>query len=188
MHKLLLALVAALAVAPAARAETKIAVVDFQKALNESDQGKALVQQLGSEMKEKQAQLDAKQSELKTMHDELEKQAAVLDEKAKNQKMAEFDKRQEEARTMFMQLQQELAARQEEATRGVGDRMRAIVKEVAEAGGLQLVLDTSTVAYVAPALDITNECIRKYNAKFPYKPGEKPAGKAGAKPAGGKAK
>jgi outer membrane protein len=189
MRRLLPAFVAAavLALAPAAlAADAKIAILDFQRAGLETDEGKLIAGQLADEMKAKQGQLDAKQVEFKQLADDFEKQSALLNDQTKAQKRAELQKRDEEIRTMFMQLQQELGQREQEASKGMSDRIRAIVAEIATADGIQLVVDRPAVVWAAGPLDITNEVIRKYNAKYPAKGGG--AGAKGTKPAGAKAK
>lgn len=180
MHKLVTAAVVALALAPAAQAAEKYAVIDIQRAMLECDEGKAISTQLQAEMNEKQGQLNAKQKEFKAAAEDFEKQASLLNDQTKQQKGAELDKRREDLEKMYMQLQQELAQKEQEATKGIAQKMRAVVKEISDASGIQLVVDSGTVVWAHPGLDLTNEAIRKYNTKFPFK--------GGAKPAGGKAK
>ncbi len=181
MHKLVAALIAALALAPAARAAEKFAVIDVQRAMLECDEGKAIAAQLQGELGDKQAQLNAKQKEFKAAAEDFEKQASLLNEQTKQQKGAELDQRRDDLEKMYMQLQQELAQKEQEATKGIAQKMRAVVKEIADASGIQLVVDSGTVVWANPGLDLTNEAIRKYNTKFPFKGGA-------TKPAGGKTK
>jgi outer membrane protein len=192
MNKLVIALTAALALAPAARAaDFKAAVVDFQRAGLETDEGKAIAQQLAEEMKSKQSQLDAKQNELKQLAEDFDKQAALLNDQTKAQKRAELQRRDEEVRSMFMQLQQELGQREQEASRGMSDRLRKIVADIAAADNIKLVVDRQAVIWNAAGLDITEQVISKYNDKFPYKGGSgggAGGGKGGTKPAGAKTK
>ncbi len=185
MNKLVttVAITLALALATTARAAEKYAVLDFQRAMSECDEGKAIIGQLQGEMKDKQAQLDAKQKEFRAAADDFEKQSSLLNDQTKQQKGAELDKRSQELQKMYMQLQQELAQKEQEATKGIGQKMRTVVKEIVDASGIQLVVDAGSVIWASPGLELTNEAIRKYNAKFPYKGG----GAGATKPAGGKA-
>jgi len=159
----------AVGLAPAARAETKIGIVDYQRAGMECDEGKAITAALKKEMEEKQKQLDAKQTEFQTLRADFDKQQALLNDQAKQAKVAELDKRAGELQQMYVQLQQELAAREQEASRGMSDRLNATVKEIADSEGIQVVVNKAAVVYSPPSLDITNEVIRKYNAKYPKK-------------------
>ncbi len=190
MRKLLVSLLAVFALAPAARAAEKFGVIDFQRAMSECDEGKAIIGQLQAEMKDKQAQLDAKQKEFRAAADDFEKQSSLLNEQTKQQKGAELEKRSQDLQKMYMQLQQELAQKEQEATKGIGQKMRTVVKEIVDASGIQLVVDAGSVIYISPGLEITNEAIRKYNAKFPYKGGAAgaAAGTGATKPAGTKSK
>ena len=52
-------------------------------------------------------------------------------------------------------------------TRGIFDKMAAIVREIAEADGFTMVFERNDagLVYAPPSLDLTNELIRKYNAR-----------------------
>ncbi len=182
-HPLILAM--ALALAPlAARAEQKIGFVDLQRALNEVDEGKAAKALLKRDFDEKQKQLDARKSEFDRLQSDFEKQAVVMSEQAKRDKGQDLDRRARELQALFMQLQKDLSDREREATRGIFDRMAALVKDIADADGFSIVLEKGAGVVVSPpSLDLTNELIRKYNAKFPGG-GEKKA----ASPAAGEKK
>jgi outer membrane protein len=73
--------------------------------------------------------------------------------------------------------------------RGIIDRMAGIVREIAEADGFTMVFERndSGLVYAPPALDLTNELIRKYNSRHPGGAAKKPAAPA-AKPAAPAAK
>jgi len=177
-----------LGLAPAARAETKIAFVDIQRAETENEEGKAITVTLKKELDDKQKQLDNRQGEVQALRADFEKQQAVITDAMKASKKEEIDKRLGELQQMYVQLQQDMANREHELFKGIDDRLRQVIKEVAEGESMQLVLAQPVVIWATPSLDITNEVIRRYNAKFPYKPGDaakpvaKPADAAPAKP------
>jgi outer membrane protein len=159
-----LAFLAALAPV-ASRAEAKLGIVDLQRALNEVDEGKAAKSQLEREFKEKQKQLDAKQDELKRLKADYDKQAVVMSDQAKRDKQAELERKAQETQQLFVQLQSELSRREQEITGGIFEKMRTIVRDIADAEGINVVFERSNVLYAPASLDMTNELIRKYNAK-----------------------
>lgn len=160
-----LALATLLLATPAA-AELKIGYVDLQRALNEVDEGKAAQSSLKREVEEKQKQLDKDKTDIDRMQAEFEKQSAVLSEEAKRDKAIEIQKRMAEAQGRLMGFQKDLAEREHAATRAIHDKMRVIVNEIAAADGVDYVFDRNAGLVVAPAaLDLTNELIRKYNAR-----------------------
>jgi outer membrane protein len=175
--------------AGAARAEVKLGVVDLQRALNEVDEGKAAKAVLKHDFDEKQKQIDAKKVEFEKMKAEFDKQSVVMADQAKREKATELDRKALELQQLFMALQKDLSEREREVTRGIFEKMAAIVREIAEADGFTMVLERTDagIVYFPVSLDLTNELIRKYNAKHPG--GAAPAAKKsdGAKPSPAKA-
>ncbi len=165
------AVVLALILAPAVvRAEQRIGYVDLQRALNEVDEGKAATALLKRDFDQKQKQLNAKKAEFDKAQAEFEKQSVVMSEQAKRDRGQDLERRARELQTLFVQLQKEISDREREATRGIFERMSAIVRGIAEAEGFSIVLDKNAgLVYAPPSLDLTNDLIRKYNARYPAK-------------------
>ena len=168
-HAFLPTLLLALAAVPAgARADLKIGYVDLQRALNEVDEGKSAKALLQRDFADKQKTLDAKKAEFEKLQADFEKQAVVMSEAARKDKAQDLDRRARELQALFVNLQKDLSERERDATRGIFDRMAAIAREIAEADGFTYVLEKGAGVVYAPAsLDLTNELIRKYNAKYP---------------------
>lgn len=183
------ATIAALVHAVPARAEQKIGLVDLQRALNEVDEGKAAKARLKTEFDQKQKVLDDKQAEFQKLRADFEKQASVLAESARREREEDLNRRMMDLQSTFAQLQRELSERERDVTRGIFDRMAAIVRELAEKEGFTIVLERNDagVVFAPPSIDLTNELVRTYNGR--HKGGEAPAAKkADAKPADKKAK
>jgi outer membrane protein len=186
--RLLAALVVAALLAPVAvhaQNQTKIGIVDLQRALNEVEEGKIAKAQLKRDFEQKQKQLDSKQEELRKMKGELDKQAVVMAEDAKRAKAAEFERKLMETQQFYADLQKNLSESEQKATGGIIEKMAKLTGEIAEAEGLTLVLSRNDagILYAPPSLDITNELVRKYNARFPVAGAKKAEAKPAAKPA-----
>jgi outer membrane protein len=183
MRNIALTLVTAFALAffaapAAAQADAKLAYVDLQRALNEVDEGKAAKAALKREFDQKQKLLDEKKTEFDRLRADLEKQAMVMSEDARKQRQGDLERKGMELQGFFVQLQKELSERERETTRGIFEKMHAIVREIADAEGVSLVVAAEALVYAQPSLDVTNELVRKYNARF--KGGSGPAKKADA--------
>jgi outer membrane protein len=173
------ALALGLAAAPApVRAQQKIAFVDLQRALNEVDEGKSAKAALKREFDQKQKMLDDKKAEFDKLRTELEKQSVVMSDDARKEKGAELERKQIELQGLSVQLQKELSDREREATRGIFDKMHAIVREIADQEGVSMVVTAEALVFAAPSLDLTNELVRKYNAR--HRPGTASAEKKAA--------
>jgi outer membrane protein len=154
-----------LAAMPAA-AETRIGVIDRQRVLEEIDEGKAATALLKKDFEDKQKQLDARKGELDRLQGEFEKQSVVMSEDAKREKGGELNRRGMELAQVYQQMQQELSKREAELFRPISEKVGGIIREIAEAEGIQLVMERGQLVYAAPALDLTNELIRKYNKRY----------------------
>jgi outer membrane protein len=167
-----------------ARAEQKIAYVDLQRALNEVEEGKVAKANLKREFDQKQKLLDDRKADFDKSRTEFEKQSVVMSEDARKAKQADLERKGMELQGFFVQLQKELSDREREATRGIFEKMHGLVREIADAEGVSLVVTAEALVYAAQALDLTNELVRKYNGRFQGSGsgGAKPGAKA---PAGG---
>jgi outer membrane protein len=193
----LLAALALVLAAPAARAQNKIGFVNLQRALEEVEEGKAAKAALKKDFDEKQRQLDARRTDFEKLRADFEKQAPLMNEAARKDKAAEVEKKAGELQQVFVQWQKDLQQREAEVMRGMFDKLSVLVREIAEADGFTMVLGENAVAYAQPSLDLTNELVRKYNARHPggaagakkpeaRKPDAKPASAPAAAPAAGK--
>lgn len=182
-----LAVLALALAAPAVRADTKIGYVDLQRAIREVDEGKAATAVLKRDFDEKQRQLDAKRTEFEKAKADFDKQASLMNEQARRDRGGELERKAMELQQLFVQLQKDLSGREQEAMRGIIDKMTGLVREMAEADGFTMVLERGDagIIYAQQSLDLTNELVRKYNARHPGG-GAPAAKKAAAAPAGKK--
>jgi outer membrane protein len=175
--------------APAvAHAQQKVGYVDLQRALNEVEEGKAAKAALKKEFDSRQKALDERKTEFDRLRTDFEKQATVMSEEARRTKQGDLERKGGELQSFFVQMQKELSDRERETTRGIYDKMHGIVREIADAESLSMVVAAEALVFAAPSLDITNELVRKYNARFkgggaaaPAKAEKKPAAKKDGK-------
>lgn len=145
--------------------DSKIAYVDLQRALEETNDGKAAKTKLKTDFEKKQQELDAKQEELKKLKDDLDKKATLMKPEALQKAQQDFQQRFVQLQETFQRLQKDLAVKEQEATRGILARLSQVVQGVAEREHFSMVLErNSAVVYGQPSLDITNEVIRLYNS------------------------
>jgi outer membrane protein len=171
-----------LAAVPTAAHAQKVAYVDLQRALNEVDEGKAAKAALKKEFDQKQKLLDERKAEFERLRGDFEKQAMVMSDDARKDKQTDLERKGMELQGFFVQLQKELSERERDVTRGIFDKMQAIVREIADAEGVALVVAAEALVYAQPSLDLTNELVRKYNARFKGAAAAAPKAEGGGKP------
>jgi outer membrane protein len=180
MRRFAIACLLATAASAAARAE-KLAYVDVQRAIQETEEGKAARGRLKAEFDQRKSQIDKKSADLEKMQQEYEKQAPVLSDEAKRKKQEEFQKALIDARQSAGALQEDMNRQEQQAMGNILQRLQQVVAEIAERESITFVMDKSTLLFAPAAGDITNEVVRRYNDRFGA--GEKPAGKAPPKTA-----
>ena len=160
-----LALSATTMVTRRAHAEQKIAYVDLQRALEETDEGKKAKAKLKSEFERKQKELDGRQDELKKLKADLDKQQSILTKEALAQKQQDMQQKLVQLQETYMRLQKDLQEKEATETQRIFKKMKLIIGQIAQAEGVTYVLEANTgILYAPPSLDLTNELIRKYNA------------------------
>lgn len=162
-------LVAGLTLGVASRAladGTRIGVVDLQRAFMEVDEGKAALAQLKKDHAEKQKLLDEKQDELKSLSDDLAKRADTMDPAKRKAKQAELQRKYLQLQQTAFNLQQQLLDRQKKLTNRILSKMVPIIAQIAQENDLDVVLKSEGVAWAKDSLDLTNELVRRYNARF----------------------
>src|SRR5713101_393024 len=143
MRRLAIAcLIATTALSAAARAQSlKLAYVDVQRAIQETEEGKAARGRLKTEFDQRRAQLDKKSADLEKMQQEYEKQAPVLSDDAKRKKQEEFQKALLDARKSDSRLAEDRSAQEQQAMGGILLGLQPVVAEIASGGPMSLVHD-----------------------------------------------
>ena len=146
--------------------QLKVAVVDMQRALNETEDGRKAKGSLKKLFEDRQKQLDKQQNDLKTMKESLEKQRDVLSRDVLAKKLDEYQKAFAELQTTYMEFQRELGSKEGELTKDIIERMQRIMRRVGQAEGYTLILERSEagVVYIPTNYDLTDVLIQRYNA------------------------
>ena len=182
MSKSLVAAIALVA-AGAHAADFKAAYVDIQRAIQETDEGRAAKTRLQSMVESRQKPLEKEKNALQAEMEAFQKQAGMMDEKAKMAKGEELQKKAFEFTQKGEKVRAELQEMERRELGGIMPKLEQLIGQIAQREGLTMVFDKSSsgLAWAPASLDLTNELIRMYNAA--YKPGTGSAA-APAKPAG----
>ena len=162
-----LSLCAAALLSPSvASAQTKIGVINFQRALLGTEEMKKASAELLAKYKPKQDQLEKLQKEL------TEIQTKLQDPKFAAQGpdlQADGQRKQREAQRITEDVQGEAEKDRQDILQRGSQRLTDVVKKLAEDKGLDVVVDTTNAVFFKPALEITEEAIAAYDRTFPAK-------------------
>lgn len=143
----------------------RIGIVDVQQVLNQSQKGMAVKQKLDQERVARQKELDARQQEVMKLQAELEKQAPVLSEQAKREKSETIQRKTRDARRLAEDANRELEKRVREAETDITREIFGVIQEYGKDQGYTVILERNSVVFGAPAVDVTTEIIKRYDAK-----------------------
>jgi Skp family chaperone for outer membrane proteins len=151
-----------------------LAIIDVQKVLRESTAVKALSKRAEKQKVQHQGELREQERALRKADQELARQRSILSPEAYAKKRGELEKRvgtqQRAARNRKRKLDKIFTQGMARVQAELGN----IAKEIAEERGIDLVLSKATVVLVKPKFEITQEAVRRLNARMPDLPAAQP--------------
>jgi outer membrane protein len=153
--------------APAPVAPAKVAVIDFQRAVLDTADLKKKVADLQLKYRPRQDALQKKQQDLSDIQTMLTSNQGKLSSAGEADLQAKGERTQRQVQRLSDDLQADIDADRTEALRQGSTRMREVVQKLADAKGLDVVIDTSTAVFTKPAFDITDEAVGAYNKAYP---------------------
>ncbi len=167
----------------------KVGIINIQRAIVESTEGKKAADDLTKRFTPKRTELDRKQKEVQDLQKKLEDGKNTLSDDMRanlirdiERKTKDFNRDNDDATTDFQQAEQQLI-------NTIGTKVMKVVDEYARKNTYDVILDVSSqqspILWATNRIDITDEIIGAYNMVFGAG-GEAPAKPAGtaAKPAG----
>lgn len=150
--------------ASVAYAEMRIAVVDTQRAMMETEDGLRLQANLKKIFDSKQKELDRKQKELEQERADIEKQKGVLSQESLQRRAETWQREMAELQQTYVNFNQELQKKQNEMTQPIFQKTMGLIRRLATSEGFELVIDKQAVPYVRTDLDVTDRVITLYNS------------------------
>jgi outer membrane protein len=149
----------------AAQAAARLGVVDMQEVLIKSQKGMAIKQKLDQERAGRQKDLDARQQEVMKLQAEFEKQAPLLSDQAKREKSEAIQRKTRDAVRIAEDANRDFEKRVREAEMEVTREILGVIQEYGKDQGYTIILERGMGVFGAPAVDITSEVIKRYDAK-----------------------
>ena len=163
--KTLLFAVLALATVGVANAQVKIAVLNTQKALLETDDIKKAQREMEAKFKPRQDQLVKLQKELEDIGTQLN--SGKLNELGTQELQTEGQRKQRELQRMQQDIQEEVERERTEILQRAGTRMQEVVKKLADEKGLDIVVDSANTVFFKTTFEITADATAAYNKTYP---------------------
>ncbi len=157
------------AITGAATAQTKVAIVNLQKAVLESDEIKKADADMQAKYKPRQDAAQKIQQELQVIQQQLQNGAGKLTQQAELDLQATGQRRQRELQHLSEDLQNDVTAERNDILQKASAKMQDVVKKVAEEKGYDMVVDTQVTIYFKAPMEITADVLAAYNKAYPVK-------------------
>jgi len=156
-----------------AGANTKIAVIDIERIAAESNEGKALFEELRKENEKLQEESTRLQQEIRDMQAKLNSE--ILSQDARKRLQRDADRKRTDAQRWLEDAQAEFEAKQQDGEAKFQEKLGPIVEAVAKEQGIGLIFRaTPGLTFVLdPSLDISSLIVQKLDEATP------PAGEGG---------
>lgn len=146
---------AALAFAQPAMAEMKIAVVDVNEAVGQTQEARVFLERVQGELKPDQDRIRELTAEKSRIEERVERDGEVMSSAERVKLSEEYERVTSDLQYQAESYQKSLNRRRNELFREMGPRVQAALNEIIEADGFDMVVPAGAVIYANPEHDIT---------------------------------
>lgn len=147
----------------AATGGTRIAVLDTQAALLDTDVAKAAKSKLQTELKPQYDKADALRRDIKALDDKFLKDGATMAEKDKKALRLQQTGKVAEFNNILQQAQKRSQDAEQDVLNKLLPSFKSIVEDLRKSGEYDLILDRRSAVYVAPESDLTKRVTDRLN-------------------------
>lgn len=161
----IVALVMPLSVKAQSPTAVKMAYVDLQKVMMESDKGKEAKKSLTEEAEKLKKTLAQKQDELQKLKDSIERQGATMTPETRAEKEKQYQAKLKDYQRIASDYQTELQQKDMEFTSKILKDLEEIIKVMGDNDKYTVILEKSQagILFAAPSIDITDKVVARYN-------------------------
>ncbi len=149
--------------APAALAEVKIAVVDVQNAILQSEEAKRLLAQIQSEFKDEEEEIRELQSEAASLYERQQKDSEVMSDAEKRRLQQQIESKNNDFVYLRQKLQRQIEERQKELFAGIDGKVQKAIEDIVLADDYDVIIPRQAALYVGDLYNITRKVTEKLN-------------------------
>lgn len=149
---------------PVAFAEVKIAVVDVQRAILNSEEAKRLMAQIQREFKTDEDEIRKIQTDAAALLEKAQKDGDVMSETEKRRIQQEIESKNNDFVYLRQKLQKEINTRQTELFSGTEAKVQRVIEDLVLKNDYDLILPRAAALWVGKLYDITSKVTEALNA------------------------
>ena len=144
-------------------AELKIAVLDTQRALVESEEATALLAQAEKELQQEQTEVTDLRDEIEALQQRLQTDGEVMSAAEQRKVGKDIEDKQIDFQFLVNKLQKEVKDRQQDIFQQMVPKIDKVLKDLIELEGYDLIIERANLRYVNSKHDITRKVTEKLN-------------------------
>lgn len=150
----------------------KIGVIDMQRVLETSSAGKAALDEIKKQKEVMETELQKKKEEIEELRKQLERDAMVLSREKREEKEREGRIKLNDFKTLQKKYVAELKEQEKRHLLRMRKDIFNIIQKIGKKEGYLLIVNNVSVLYSPTSIDITDQLIKDYNAKYAQQQGE----------------
>jgi outer membrane protein len=144
-----------------------IAVVDFQRAVTQTDEGKAAQAKIDTMYMTRKQEIDKLRTDFETAVQDYQSRAMILSDAARAETEKKLAMQQQAFEQKYMGYQSEIQQTYNTMLQDLDGKMRTLVQTIAKEKSYSVVLDAAAVVYQgSDVVDMTNELVTRYNVTY----------------------
>jgi len=147
-------------------AETKMAVLDQNRALFSSDAARVETEKLKKEYGDDEVRIIKLEETIKEAQAKLETDAAIMEQTDIENMQLQINEQLAERQSLVDKLKKIQNQRRGQFIRQYQPLMAESIRSVVDEMGIQMVFDSAALVYAEPTLDITEKVLIRFNEKF----------------------
>ena len=150
-----------------AAAQSKVAVINLQKAVVDSAEIKAASAAMEAKYRPRVAQIEQLEKDVAAIAQNLQTNAGKLTAQAESELNSQGTRKQRDAQRMRDDLNSDLERDRNEILQKSALKMTGVLKKLAEERGYDIVVDAPYAPYFKAALDITPDLLAAFDKAYP---------------------
>ncbi|HTP88058.1 MAG TPA: OmpH family outer membrane protein [Bryobacteraceae bacterium] len=167
MKQIVTVLAVALAAAGIGAAQSKVGIVNLQRAISETAEIKKAIVDVTTKYRPRQQELEKLQADLAGIQQQLN--GGKLAPGAEQQLRSEGTFKQRQLERKDQDLREDVDKERNEILSHASQRMQQVIQKIADERGLDVVIDASNTVFFKAGLDITDAAIAAYDKAYPVK-------------------
>jgi len=144
--------------------DMKIGTVDLQKLFKDYPGTKKAQKKFEDVAAQKQKDLKDSEDEIADMDQDLKKSDAVMSSKQKKKKQEQLKQKYQEYLQTKAKMENDMRTQESQMTADIVAEIKEIVAKIAQAQGMDLVLDAEKTVYVKDGTDLTDKVLKSFKS------------------------